>query len=156
MLFPSIETLQYATPSPVVTTNMAAKSGEQKDYSEIMRKAGRRALGGGLPGAIAMGVQVCTLMPLRSTMNYQYRYGNTTTMTALRTLYNDGGVRRFYRGIGPALFQGPLSRFGDTAANSGMLTLLEEFDSTKDLPVGVKTAFASTAAAGWRIFLMRT
>lgn len=127
---------------------------QKKDMNEVLRKAGRRALGGGIPGAVAMAMQVCTLMPLRSTMNYQYRYGNTSTMQALRTLYADGGVRRFYRGIGPALFQGPLSRFGDTAANSGMLTLLDELDSTRNLPVGVKTAAASSAAAGWRIFLM--
>jgi hypothetical protein len=85
----------------------------------------------------------------------EYRYGNTSTGTALRTLYADGGIRRFYRGVGPALFQGPLSRFGDTAANSGMLSLLDEFESTKGLPVGVKTAAASSAAAAWRIFLMR-
>lgn len=122
---------------------------------EILRKAGKRALGGGVPGAIAMGAQVVTLMPLRSTMNYQYRYGNSSTSTAIRTLYADGGIRRFYRGIGPALFQGPLSRFGDTAANSGVLTLLDSFDSTKTLPVGVKTAAASGTAAAWRIFLMR-
>lgn len=131
-------------------------SNEQRPpLKEIFRKAGKRALGGGIPGAVAMGTQVVTLMPLRSTMNYQYRYGNTSTATAIRTLYADGGIRRFYRGIGPALFQGPLSRFGDTAANSGMLTLLDSFDSTKDLPVGVKTACASSTAAAWRIFLMR-
>lgn len=48
----------------------------------------------------------------------QYRYGTTTT-EALRHLYREGGVVRFYRGLGPALLQGPLSRFGDTAANAG-------------------------------------
>lgn len=122
---------------------------------EIFKKAGKRALGGGVPGAVAMAAQVLTLMPLRSTMNFQYRYGNTSTATAIRTLYADGGIRRFYRGVGPALFQGPLSRFGDTAANSGVLTLLDSFDSTKTLPVGVKTAAASGCAAAWRIFLMR-
>lgn len=127
---------------------------QRPPLGEIFKKAGKRALGGGIPGAIAMGTQVVALMPLRSTMNYQYRYGNTSTGTAIRTLYADGGVRRFYRGIGPALFQGPLSRFGDTAANSGMLTLLDSFDNTKNLPVGVKTACASGSAAAWRIFLM--
>lgn len=121
---------------------------------DILRKAGKRAIGGGIPGAVAMGTQVVTLMPLRSTMNYQYRYGNTSTATAIRTLYADGGIRRFYRGIGPALFQGPLSRFGDTAANSGILTLLDSMESTENLPVGVKTAAASGTAAAWRIFLM--
>ena len=47
-------------------------------------------------------------------MNYQYRHG-TSMMTALKTLYRDGGVLRFYRGYFPALAQGPLARFGDTA-----------------------------------------
>ena len=57
-------------------------------------------------------------MWLRTTINYQYRYG-TTTGQALRTLYKEGGIPRFYRGLLPALVQGPLSRFGDTAANAG-------------------------------------
>ena len=47
-----------------------------------------------------------------------------------------------------------MSRFGDTAANTGVLTLLNNVDSTKDLPVAAKTLAASAAAAGWRIFLM--
>lgn len=92
-------------------------------------------------------------MWLRTTMNYQYRHG-TTTRQALRKLYAEGGVRRFYRGLAPALFQGPLSRFGDTAANAGMLALLDHYDSTRSLPVAAKTAAASTAAALWRICLM--
>lgn len=50
----------------------------------------------------------------------------------------------------PALVQGPLSRFGDTAANTGVLALMESMDSTKGLPVGVKTLCASGAAALWR------
>lgn len=121
--------------------------------NEVLRAAGRRALGGGIPGAMAMGVQVTSMMWLRTTMNYQYRHG-TTTREALRHLYNEGGLRRFYRGYGPALFQGPLSRFGDTAANAGMLALLNSRTETKDLNVGVKTFMASSAAASWRIFLM--
>jgi len=52
------------------------------------------------------------------------------------------------------LFQGPLSRFGDTAANTGVLTLLNSIESTKDLNVGVKTVAASMSAALFRIFLM--
>lgn len=86
-------------------------------------------------------------------MNYQYRHG-TTTMTALRTLYKEGGVLRFYRGLAPALVQGPMSRFGDTAANTGMLALLDHYDVTRNLPVAAKTAAASTAAAAFRVVLM--
>jgi hypothetical protein len=73
---------------------------------------------------------------------------------ALRTLYADGGIPRFYRGVLPALVQGPLSRFGDTAANTGMLTLMDSYESTRNLNVGLKTVSASAAAAVWRIFLM--
>jgi len=124
-----------------------------KDMATVFRDAGRRALGGGLPGAIAMVVQVGTLMPMRTTMNYQYRHGTSTTAAA-KFLYSDGGFTRFYRGVGPALLQGPLSRFGDTAANAGVLSLLDNMESTQALPVGVKTLMASGAAALWRINLM--
>ena len=77
-------------------------------------------------GAAAMGIQVCTLMWLRTTMNYQYRHGSTTT-EALKKLYGEGGVRRFYRGIAPALLQGPIARFGDTAANTGKFLFFSFF-----------------------------
>jgi hypothetical protein len=69
-------------------------------------------------------------------------------------LYADGGIPRFYRGVLPALIQGPMSRFGDTAANTGILTLLDNLDATRDVNVGVKTIAASAAAAIFRIFLM--
>jgi len=69
-------------------------------------------------------------------------------------LYADGGIPRFYRGVAPALIQGPLSRFGDTAANTGILTLLNSMEATKDINVGFKTVAASFAAACFRIFLM--
>lgn len=121
--------------------------------SEILDKAAKSAMRGGTAGAMAMGANVAALMWMRTTVNYQYRNG-TTFPVALRTLYADGGIPRFYRGVLPALIQGPMSRFGDTAANTGMLTLLNSIDSTKDLSVGVKTLSASVAAALFRIFLM--
>lgn len=108
---------------------------------------------GGIPGAAAMAIQVVTLMWLRTTVNWQYRNGKTMR-EAFRTLYAEGGIPRFYRGIGPALLQGPLSRFGDTAANAGMLALLDSSESTQNLPVGVKTLAASASAGAFRIFLM--
>lgn len=126
---------------------------EKRPLSEILKESGRKALGGGLPGAMAMGVQVVSLMWLRTTMNYQYRYG-TSTSQAMKALYKEGGILRFYRGIGPALIQGPLSRFGDTASNAGMLSLLNQNASTEKLPVAVKTGAASLAAGAFRIVLM--
>ena len=46
------------------------------------------------------------------------------------------------------------ARFGDTAANAGTLALLDSYDSTRNLPVTVKTLAASATAAVWRVFLM--
>ncbi len=77
---------------------------------DTLKKAAWKATGGGLAGAAAMFVNVGTLMWMRTTVNFQYRYG-MGTMEAIRHLYKDGGIRRFYQGVGPALFQGPLSRF---------------------------------------------
>merc|ERR1712232_1218176 len=117
---------------------------------DVLQKAGKRALGGGLPGAAAMGIQVTTLMWMRTTMNYQYRHG-TSTFDAFRHLYKEGGIRRFYRGYGPAILQAPLSRFGDTAANAGMLALLDSQEATAGLAPAVKTLFSSVAAGSFRI-----
>ena len=65
--------------------------------SEVMAKASKRALGGGLSGAIAGVCQVVLLMWLRTTMNYQYRNGGTRK-EAMAALYKEGGMARFYKG----------------------------------------------------------
>ncbi|KDQ52545.1 hypothetical protein JAAARDRAFT_40148 [Jaapia argillacea MUCL 33604] len=122
------------------------------DVEFDLGKALKSALGGGLSGAAAMVLQVLTLMPLRTVMNYQYRYGTTTTV-AINTLYADGGWRRYYDGLTAALIQGPVSRFGDTAANAGILALLQSNSYMKKLPTLIKTVFASLAAAAFRILL---
>ena len=89
-------------------------------------------------------------MWLRTTMNYQYANGGSLG-NAISTLYKEGGIGRFYRGVGFAIIQNPLSRFGDTAANTGILCALQEF--TPNMPVAQMTAFASLGGASWRIFL---
>jgi len=68
--------------------------------------------------------------------------------------FSNLGFSSFYRGYVPALLQGPLARFGDTAANSGVLALLDNLEQSKNWPVAVKTVFASGAAASYRILLM--
>jgi hypothetical protein len=92
------------------------------------------------------------LQPLRTVMNYQYRYG-TTTIQAIHTLYADGGWTRYYQGLTAALVQGPVSRFGDTAANAGILALLRSNPYMKKLPTLIQTVFASLAAAAFRMIL---
>ena len=123
------------------------------DTSAIISKAATKALGGGKAGASAAIIQVLTLMWLRTTMNYQYRFGGTLS-SSLKELYNEGGIPRLYQGLPFALVQGPLTRFGDTAANVGVLALLESIPETSSLPIPLKTATASICAGLWRIFLM--
>ena len=53
---------------------------------------------------------------------------------------------RAAQGFWAAVIVGPLSRFGDTAANAGILAICEGV-----LPVGMSTMLASAGAAVWRI-----
>lgn len=75
-------------PTPTMSDAGApkAKVQSQADIIAILKKSGMRALGGGLSGAAAMGINVGALMWLRTTINYQYRNG-TTMSVALKTLY---------------------------------------------------------------------
>jgi hypothetical protein len=110
-----------------------------------------KAISGGKSGALAGSLQVLSLMWLRTTLNYQYRYG-TTTSDALSTLYKEGGIPRLYQGLPFALIQGPLSRFGDTAANTLIVTAIDLTNS--QIPTFISTLMASLLAGGWRILLM--
>jgi len=136
-----------------MASQSSSNDGPPPTFKDILNKAAGSAIRGGTAGAVAMGANVACLMWMRTTVNYQYRTGSTFPV-ALKTLYADGGIPRFYRGVLPAMIQGPMSRFGDTAANTGVLTLLNSMDGTKDLPVGLKTIAASGSAALFRIFLM--
>jgi len=117
--------------------------------SEIMSKASKKALTGGIAGMGAQAINVLTLMWMRTIMNYQYRYGGTFTQTVSK-LYAEGGIPRFYRGLAPGLIQAPMARFGDTAANDGALAALEH----TNIPTAAQTMVASACAAGFRVFLM--
>jgi hypothetical protein len=139
--------------SRIAQCEAPAEKKPEKPLGEKLKAAGYRALGGGAAGATAMVLQVTTLMWLRTTMNYQYRYG-TSTLEALKSLYKEGGIVRFYRGYGPALVQGPVSRFGDTAANAGVLALFESSESLRNTPAWIQTVFGSGTAASMRVFLV--
>lgn len=89
-------------------------------------------------------------MWMRTTMNYQYANGGSLG-NAIKVLYKEGGIPRFYRGVSFAIIQNPLSRFGDTAANTGILVALGEL--APNMPVATQTAFASLGGATWRIAL---
>jgi hypothetical protein len=101
------------------------------DKWAILGEAAKRAGQGGVAGAASIAINICTMMWMRTIVYYQYRYGTTTTV-AMKTLYADGGIPRFYRGLLPALIQGPLARFGDIAANTGTLAGFNSFASCSE------------------------
>ena len=55
----------------VLHADAASKAAAQPSFTQTLAKAGQSALGGGLPGAGAMAVQVLSLMWLRTTMNWR-------------------------------------------------------------------------------------
>ncbi|KAL3826685.1 hypothetical protein ACHAXA_001208 [Cyclostephanos tholiformis] len=161
-----------------VYTDSSSSAVEAIDVRAIIERAAKKAMGGGKAGAAAAVVQVFSLMWLRTTMNYQYRFGGTLS-SSLKKLYEEGGIPRLYQGLSFALIQvrsrnhiprifyrcmpvsspeilskGPLTRFGDTAANVGILALLESIPETASLPIPIKTAAGSISAGLWRIVLM--
>jgi len=97
-----------------------------------------------------MAIQVSSLMWMRTTMNYQFKNGGGFIET-LKLLYKNGGIVRFYRGIVPALVIGPISRFGDTAANMYATTLFKNHPSLQHLPIFLQTSLGSLMAGFWRI-----
>jgi hypothetical protein len=132
---------------------VSSSASQTVDWQGIVKKASEKALGGGRAGASAAVVQVCSLMWLRTAMNYQYRFGGNL-QTSLSALWAEGGISRLYQGLGFALIQGPATRFFDTASNVGILALLESFETTASLPLPLKTACGSAAAGLCRIVLM--
>ena len=142
-----------ASASTLLSDSTATAAPTPIDTKAVFGKAAKKALGGGKAGAAAAVVQVCSLMWLRTSMNYQYRCGGTLS-SSLKELYSQGGIPRLYQGLPFAIVQGPLTRFGDTAANVGILALLESIPETAALPLPVKTAAGSITAGLWRIVLM--
>ena len=147
--------MSLSEPDTVGASKVSPTRRSSKDLSpyEVIQKASGAAFRGGIAGASAQAINVVSLMWMRTIMNYQYRYSGSF-VEVFGKLYTEGGVPRLYRGLIPALMQAPLSRFGDTAANVGVLALLDSQSSTRDLPVGIKTAIASSGAACFRLFLM--
>lgn len=127
-----------------------AQTAGAPDMSAIWQKALNSAAKGGAAGLFAGVLQVLSFMWLRTAMNYQYASGGSLS-TALSTLWEEGGIKRLYQGVQLALIQAPLSRLGDTAANAGVLVLMDFY--LPEAPLPLKTAAASTAAAMWRLFL---
>ena len=66
---------------------------------------------------------------------------------------NEGGIQRFYRGLGFALIQAPVARFVSTAVNDGVEAFMESFELTASWGPGRTTVIASIVVAFWRMLL---
>jgi len=94
---------------------------------------------------------VVAFMWLRTVMNYQYKKGGAF-FEVLSKLYKEGGIPRLYQGLFPwAIFQAPLSRFGDVFSNELMLVITGNL--LPNLPVGVATFAGSMASAAFRVLI---
>jgi hypothetical protein len=119
---------------------------EAAAFASVLHAAART----GFAGFFAMVLQVTLLMWIRTCMNYQYIHGGSLA-TAFKVLYDQGGIRRFYSGYSIAVFQAPLGRFFDTAANSGVLALFLLYPAFDNVPTFIKTMAASATAATFKV-----
>ena len=105
-------TSAHSVKKGIVVSNLYTMPSTFKDMirsNELIRES--------YSSAVAGSAQVITLMWLRTINSYQSNY-DVSFFTALRNLYEDGGLSRFYRGLPVALVQGPLSRMGSIVSNT--------------------------------------
>merc|ERR1719456_1166981 len=115
-------------------TSVAVK---KADLKSVLLLAIKKAWNSGSAGFVAGTMQVVAFMWLRTTMNYQVKHGGSFLDT-LMLLWKEGGLRRLYRGLLPwAIFQAPLSRFGDVAANEMVISVMGYL--VPSMPVSVST-----------------
>jgi hypothetical protein len=149
------------------------------ETNDIFQRAIQKAIGGGIPGAVAGVVQVLGLMWLvscydfitmilhtsrpcneyssaqlkRTVINYQYRYGSSF-LQSLTHLYTTGGLPRLYAGLPFALIQAPLVRFVSTAANDGVSLFLQNNPYTVHWGPAKEVAVAAVVVGLFRGMLM--
>jgi hypothetical protein len=131
-------------------TSTTTATKESAPIKDLFVRAAVKGLGGGLPGAVAGFIQVLTLMWIRTVVNYQYRYA-VTFRQAFAALKAEGGITRFYRGLGFALIQNPLAKFGATAANDMVDVFIERYPWVGQ---GRRAVISSVMVALWRFLLM--
>lgn len=157
VVFGNAEAMAAGLPTTALSQEVdavaVASLGASVDWETILKTAKDKALGTGKASVLSAVAQVLSLMWLRTSMNYQYRYGGNLSST-LTKLYKEGGIPRLYRGLPFALIQAPLIRFGTIAANVGMLALLDSVPLSAGLPLPIKVAAASITSALWRIVCM--
>jgi hypothetical protein len=126
----------------------------------VVLKSIHAGIKGGMYGGMSGLIQVITLMWMRTTVNYQYRYGGTL-LSSLKQLYKQGGIMRFYNGWMYAVILGPISKFGAIAANEAakvIVAAMSKDDATSLLSRQHEQVYATLLGTLltvlWRVFLM--
>eukprot|EP00435_Cladocopium_sp_Y103_P060655 s755_g22.t1 len=137
---------------------LQACSMDKSSSSTFRGDASSSALRGGVAAVLVQTACVPTFMWMHTVTNYQYRYGGTA-IDVVRALYAEGGPRRFYRGIVPALLQSAILRFGGLAVNEGLLaaTARSSMDgpcASHGLSSTMAAATSSLATSVLRVVLM--
>ena len=102
---------------------------------------------GAISGLMAGAVQTTTIMPLKTTLNYQYTNGVSTKQAIANLFRFGGGISRFYKGFAPALILNSASRFGETLINTSVM-------ENTSLPLYQQTALSSILTASYRSLFM--
>lgn len=130
---------------------MAVVAKKKVSLATVLIAALQKAVKSGSAGFAAGTMQVIAFMWMRTVMNYQVKNGGTFSGT-LAKLWKEGGLARLYKGLFPwAMFQAPLSRFGDVAANDMVINVFSQL--LPQVPVTAATFFASMSGALWRVFI---
>ncbi|CAM9829981.1 unnamed protein product [Discosporangium mesarthrocarpum] len=109
-----------------------------------------------LTGAGATVFSVVSLMWLHTIITYQQKYGTKIVPTTI-SLWREGGIVRFYRGLVPSLAVVPFCRFGDTLFNSLALHSLQGVrlgNAQVQVPVEVSTLIGSLGAGAFRAVIL--
>ena len=145
--------------APASSVNFVAyaagiESTANRRLTDVLVRAQEAAFRGGFFAALASIIQVLSLMWLKTTVSYQYRYGGTLKGSLVH-LFKQGGILRFYKGLPYAIVLGPLAKFGSTAANEGSrIIIASHFADSRIDHYMLASAMGTGLSICWRIFLM--
>jgi hypothetical protein len=144
---------QHSRKDQQLLQQLDEQSHGQESVQSMWEKTKKAAMKGGLFGAAAGTIQVVALMWMRTIINYQYRYG-VSFEQAVRSLYQEGGLLRFYRGMAYALVQNPLAKFGAIAANEGALMVISQLTGIENASPVLASLLGTVFSVTWRLLLM--
>jgi len=124
--------------------------GDELHFKEILASAASHAAKACLSGLIGGALQVILFMWMETTSAYQCCNGGGFR-NALKALWKEGGIPRFYNGVTMAIVQVPLLRCGDVTSNELIIRLLNVYWIA--LPTPLKTCVAASVACLWRFAL---